>query len=424
MTSGNPRHPGIAAALATIVVISIAIGFLAVEISYRTYLYATEPEKFFHPPSSASFMFFRNSAWSYDADVGYRYKPNDVWFAGGVTNGKLTGCDASSHTDDHGNMGDSGRDYASADFKVLVFGDSVTSQPNNNKTYPSFLESELSRRMNRRVSVVNMGRDGYSLLQMVDLAAIEVPRWKPDLVLIDFETDDIDRARFWRTEMRADGRPRVFTTTSPNPSPPADLRTDTMVIEPQASQEWCDRMTARSDQASDPILAHLIETYTLATQHVSARPSFWGLDYSASLEAVLYGDPFAFVWRRLPPATNPRLKQDKFADPRLTAELAQLHSYNIPIYFVHLPFSPEIGAQAYPLTSRQAALLDDLEKEVGSAVIDGLPYIHVAPADLPRFQISPADSSHPSLFGMQIYGESLAELVLRNREIHTPAESP
>jgi hypothetical protein len=244
-------------------------------------------------------------------------------------------------------------------------------------------------------------------------------------VLIDFATDDIDRARFWRTEMRADGRPRVFTTTSQTPTPPADLRTDTMVIEPQASQAWCDQLRGRADQASDLILAHLIETYTLATQHASARPSPWGLNYSATLETVLHGDPFAFVWQRLPPATNPRIKQDQFADPRFTAELAQLRGYKIPIYFVHLPLSPEIGAQAYQAAPQQAVLLNDLQREVGPAVIvDALPYIHVAPADLPRFQNSPTDSSHPSLFGMQIYGEGLAELVVHNRKVHSEAEPP
>ena len=139
-------------------------------------------------------------------------------------------------------------------------------------------------------------------------------------MLINFITDDIDRARFWR----ADDRPRAFTTVSANPSPAADHRTDTMVIEPQASREWCDRVVAQSDQASDPILARLIETYAIATQHASARPSFWGLDYSAAIETVLHGDPFAFVWRRLPPITNPRITQDQFADPRFTAKLAQL----------------------------------------------------------------------------------------------------
>jgi hypothetical protein len=315
-----------------------------------------------------------------------------------VTDGKLAACETIGI-----------RDYAKADFKILVFGDSVTALPSHNKAYPYFLEAALSKRMTRHVSVINMGRDGYGILQMVDLAAIEIPRWKPDLVLIDFITDDIDRARFWRTEMHVDGRPRVFTTTSANPTPPSDLRTDTLVIEPQASYEWCDRMIARSDQSSDPIFADLIVTYTLAAQHSSGRPRLWGLDYSASIET--HGDPFAFVWRRLPPTTNPRIKQDQYADPRFTAELAQLRSYNVPIYFVHLPVSPEIGDQAYAPTDHKLALLRDLEREIGSPIIDALPYIHVAPADLPRFQMNPTDTVHPSSFGMQAYGEGLAELV-------------
>jgi hypothetical protein len=176
MTSGETQRRGaMATAVAAMLGASIVIGFQAVEIAYRGYLFSTEPDRLFHSATHPSFLFFRNSIWTYDNEVGYRYKPNKDMLAGNVTDGKLIGCDGSSRIDENGNVGESGRDSANADFKVLVFGDPVTAQPNNNKTYSSFLEAALSKRMGRRVSVINMGRDGYGILQMVDLAAIEIP---------------------------------------------------------------------------------------------------------------------------------------------------------------------------------------------------------------------------------------------------------
>jgi len=40
--------------------------------------------------------------------------------------------------------------------------------------------------LGRRVSILNFWRDGYGILQTIDLAVGEVPRWKPDLVLMNF----------------------------------------------------------------------------------------------------------------------------------------------------------------------------------------------------------------------------------------------
>jgi hypothetical protein len=48
------------AALTILVVVSVVIGFLAVEIFCRLFLYSTEPDKFFHSPTSSNFLFFRD----------------------------------------------------------------------------------------------------------------------------------------------------------------------------------------------------------------------------------------------------------------------------------------------------------------------------------------------------------------------------
>src|SRR5215468_4924144 len=73
---------------------TVALG--VVEIGYRVYLYHVDPAKFRSSPSAPTFMFYRDSVWAYDEEVGYRYKPEHTWFGGFVQNGRFMGCNDSS----------------------------------------------------------------------------------------------------------------------------------------------------------------------------------------------------------------------------------------------------------------------------------------------------------------------------------------
>jgi GDSL-like Lipase/Acylhydrolase len=408
------RPAVVIAGIVFFLLVSGAFAFLGVEVAYRVYLYNRYAANFSQPPEASTFSFFRDSVWTFDREVGYRYKPNHSWLGGFVQDGRLVGCDSSSRTDAFGNMGLSGVDYADAEVKVLVFGDSVTMQPSNNVTYPSLLETALSKRLGRRVSIVNFGRDGYGILQMIDLAVREIPHWRPDIVLIDFITDDIDRDRFWRTEMSVGGRLRVFTTTEPDPEPRPTLRVDTMLLEPLASQDWCNRVSQSKQHDADPVMRHLLEGYRIATADASRKPRLWGFDYSTVAETIRSGDPFAFVWRRLPATTSPRVNRDHYDDARLVDGLKTLKSFGVPIYYIHLPVHAEIKANTYQLTNHKTALLSDLELLLGSPVLKNLRYIKVEPQDVDRIRINPMDGAHPSVFGMEVYANSLVDLLYQN----------
>ena len=404
--------------LLVFVSVSCAIAFAATEVGLRIYLEYRYPANFQQPPQSSTFLFFRDSAWTYDQEVGYRYKPNQVWMGGLVQNGRLLGCNSQSRTDARGNMGSSGADYDDAEVKVLVFGDSVTAQPADNVTYPLLLERALSERLGRPVSVMNLGRDGYGMLQMVDLAVREIPRWKPDLVLINFITDDIDRDQFWRTEMTIDGQARVFTTPIANPDPPPQLRIDTMLLAPGSSQAWCDQISLQKDQGADPILARLLQTYRATANATSVKPALWDLDYSLVAETILHGDPFAFLWRRIPRSTNPRIRRDHYDDARLVAGMKTLEHYGVPLHYVHLPIYSEVKSGSYEPTMHKSALLADFERLAGRLALKNLPHMHVASDDVDRFPVSQYDHAHPSPFGMQAYASSLTEMLEHAGALH------
>jgi hypothetical protein len=128
---------------------------------------------------------FRCSGWTYDQEVGYRYKPDQVWMGGLVQNGRLLGCNSQSRTDARGNMGSSGAGYDDAEVKVLGFGDSVKAQPTDNVTYPLLLERALSERVGQRVSVMNFRRDRRGATRSV-WATANATSVKPALWDLDY----------------------------------------------------------------------------------------------------------------------------------------------------------------------------------------------------------------------------------------------
>src|SRR5262249_32769219 len=142
---------------------------------------------------------------------------------------------------DLGNTGRIKGAYADAALRILVFGDSWTGQPDERLTWPDALQDILERQLGHAVHVVNFGRDGYSLLQMFDLAAVKADHWKPDLAVIAFITDDLRRARFWRTKTIIEGRERIMSTVTPSPHPDEHAASDLYFMHSQASHEWCEK---------------------------------------------------------------------------------------------------------------------------------------------------------------------------------------
>ena len=207
---------------AALVAIGLIIGAGLAEVAYRGWLYRGLQNLFRSAAGDAqlpSFGVYDKSLWEFDQRFGYFYPPGRTVHLTSLNSGKVVGCRQMPPINAEGNVGFIKGDYASADVKVAVFGDSFAATQDNGVTWPNILQDRLTERLHRKVNVVNFGRDGYSLLQMFDLAAAKVPEWKPDLAIIAFITDDLARARFWRTAIEIDGQERVLTTIDPTPHP-------------------------------------------------------------------------------------------------------------------------------------------------------------------------------------------------------------
>ena len=268
---------------AALVAIGLIIGAGLAEVAYRGWLYRGLQNLF---------GVYDKSLWEFDQRFGYVYPPGRTVHLTVLNGGKVVSCRQLPPINAEGNVGDIKGDYASADLKVAVFGDSFTATQDNGVTWPNILQDRLTERLHRKVNVVNFGRDGYSLLQMFDLAAAKVPEWKPDLVMIAFVTDDLDRARFWRTAIEADGEERVLTTIDPTPHPAPDRASGHLHSRPERDsrlvQPHVEERRARSGRRGD-------------RRSLPARPSKHGGPPAESrdLESCLSLRPDT-LWRSVP----------------------------------------------------------------------------------------------------------------------------
>jgi hypothetical protein len=398
------------------------LGATLAEVAYRARLYLSEPDTFRTAAADSSLPSFGvldKSLWEFDRRFGYVYPPGRSVGLTLLDRGKVVGCRRLPPVNREGNIGDIKGDYAAADLKVVVFGDSFTATQDSGVTWPNVLQDRLSDRLHRKVRVVNFGRDGYSLLQMFDLAAVKVPEWKPDLVIVAFITDDLNRARFWRTAIDVAGEERVLTTIDPTPNPRLDRAADTFILDRKATFDWCNRM--RQSGARDSIVEEIEARYRDALLRSAAqpaglsnRPSLFTLRHAYLYDRIRYGDAFHSIRTRFGPSQNPRITYDDYrVDGRLAEAIRLLAASHIPYVIVHLPYYPELRkGREYVLQPQQSNLLKSLEQVTEHRVI-GLRDLMPLPRDRLDTMNMSATNFHPSLFGMRLYGAGVAEALIR-----------
>jgi hypothetical protein len=398
---------------ALLIAIGTGVGFAASEAAYRAYLYFEYPERFASPVAETGyFSLYDQSLWEYDARFGFVYPPGRKIAYTGISDGAVRDCAVMDVINRHGNVGPIIGDYASADLKVAVFGDSWAAFHLDNKTWPVFLQAELERRLGRSAHVLNFGRDGYGILQMFDLAAVKVPEWKPDIALITFITDDLDRERFWRSARRVDGEARALTHLLNSPEPPIEATADTFLLHERATYDWCVGMRGRPDR--DRVLE---EIFRRRERIAGRRPPADALSLRNSylLDRVLHGHPFRAVERG---SGNPRMSlADYAADEGFARALRTLRESGVPVILVHLAYYPEIkeGVE-YIATFVQRRQLESLARALGHEPLRTIDHTRM-PVERPERMNASEDNYHPSLWGMAFYGEVVAEMLIRNGHV-------
>lgn len=391
-----------------LVLLGAVVGFVLSEAAYRIYLRVTY---------ARNIAAYDVSHWEFDRRFGYVYPPGRIIAQTNIADGRVTSCQRLNVINKYGNIGKIVGDYHEAALKILVFGDSWSAFHHEGRTWPLFLQEVLGARLNKKVHVVNFGRDAYGILQMFDLAAAKIAEWKPDLVVFAFITDDLDRARFWRAVVGRGDDMRVLSVLEPERNPDPEASADAFLLMPSATYDWCKRM--ERTKSTDAILERLILKHRFLRAHndptrATATADMLTLRHSFLYNRVMSGDAFAFVRERIPTRINPRVPYQSYAeDQEFMRSLARVKAAGVPWVLFHLAFYPEIEAKTeYILRPHQQALLHSLEAVTGKKVLRTTDYVRMPVPQAERMNATP--DYHPSLWGMEFYARAVAEALVRN----------
>jgi GDSL-like lipase/acylhydrolase family protein len=158
-----------------------------------------------------SFAVYSTNFWSYDAELGFNYAPNQRADLSMFVRGQMR-C-LSFVADAKGNPGKP-RMIEGPQRQVFVFGDSMTFYHYEGDTWPIILQDKLNAHGDR-TEITNFARDGTGILQMIDTAAAILKRGhQPDLIIVAFITEDLIRRRFWRKAHFVQTVPSTFSHQS------------------------------------------------------------------------------------------------------------------------------------------------------------------------------------------------------------------
>jgi len=391
------------AAIAVALTSALTLG--VVEGAYRGYLWNEFPQRFRQsdPALEGAIGFISPPPSTYSARRGFDYLPNTEFIQGLIRNGAIEGC-STVRTNSTGGWGRDGTDYASADFRVLVVGDSFTASAPGGVTWTNVLEERLAAQTGRRAAVRNLARDGQGVLNMIDIAADEITRTKPDLIVLAYITDDLTRARIWRRIETYEGKLRQFTTTSGDAAFDPSQSVDAQVVVSGITKDWC--VAGRKDA----LVQDIVQRKVLAVAHAGARADLFDLRRSFAADVVRYnGDPFGFYEQiaagRI--STNPRHALASFEEDARAAEaIASIRASGAPVVLYHLAYRSHLrqGLET-SATPHETRLVASLEAAFNRPSIPTMPNLP-AGTDIERIGIIPSDD-HPSRYGVDIYAETL-----------------
>ena len=397
----------------SLMLLSIIFTIAFSEIAYRLYLMqrisvAKESEI---TEDALNYSAVDDVLTEFNLEFGYSYVANKSNNGVVVHNGYPVMC-TQARINELGNTNRIKGNYEDATVKILVFGDSFTSNSNlNGITWPDLLQDELEAKLNQDVNIINFGRDAYGIPQMLDLARTKVEELEPDLVVFAFITSDLVRGRFWRTVNFINGEKRDIVMVEP--SEEADLKKsiDATVVNSMITREWCEDMLVTLDK-DDPLLKALNEEFIQRRREHYDPVEFNSLSTSFIFNRIVYNDPF----RGFIPSLIPRLYEYSYvADSRFIENVNHINQSNIPYYIIHLPTYEDLKAGKYELGEQEQSLFESFQEVTGKQITNFMEYASSHDSnnleDIEKLFMSPYDR-HPSLQGIRFYAEVVSEILI------------
>lgn len=383
-----------------LLVAGVVLSLVLAEIAVRAHIWS-------HP---ASFHLVKSVYGQYDAQFGQRFLPNSKKVLSLVSNGRVVWCPgvvASANDDGLGGRSTL-EDARKADYVIFTTGDSFSHWKRSALTVPDVVESLLSQRTGLRVVNLNFARGAYGILQMLTLAAEMYPTLKPNLVVVQFISDDLTRGRWWTREAVIDGRTRSQISPHPNGFDDPRMTNDQDVVDERATEEWCQRQVIAPQQ--DVVVKNAVAYYHayLRSKGIAFDP--FSLTRSYLIDSVwsgVFGRPF---YSQTAHSLMPRVTAKEFlADAGYHDAVQKLKRFGVPVVLVHLPNKAEI-VTGRSFRGREAeAIWTHLEENLSTRIVT-LAAMENRPATPPTIDLQP-NNAHPNLDGIKFYGEYVATVI-------------
>ncbi len=379
------------------VIVSVAALLLVLEVGYRVVLY----HKLQNVSEEPSFNAANTSICEYDEELGYRYIPGARMESLVIRNGSVKVVQKGWVNRD-GNIGIHDTPWNDGQFHVLAVGDSFTANPTSEEgpiTWTDYFPEALKRVNGRPVAVKNYGRDGYGIPQIFHQAVAQAKRLKPDLILIVFITDDLTRARTWRTTVTVDGIPRVLISSRPGNPPDMRMSADMCVLHPELTAD----IKSLPEKGRYALQDKLWERYGQIVGD-NLKVDLASLTTSFLYHRLADDDPFFDCYK---PSRNPRVEYyDYDEDPILVEDIEQLKKIGCPYVVVQIPSHKEMSAKSYLMRSQARNLFMTLERLLGEKILQPLHQYRV-PEKFEDYFLLPNDD-HPNQAGARLYARMIA----------------
>ncbi|MGB1288678.1 MAG: SGNH/GDSL hydrolase family protein, partial [Aggregatilineales bacterium] len=198
-----------------IILLTVLFTYLLLEIGYRVVTY----QRLANAYEKNAFWWTDTAFYQFDETVGYRYSP-DRTIRHTLTDFKDTG--VVGHDVQTNNIGNISRyDDAAPDdngvYRIALLGDSFTAGAFTGKVPGDVLEerlnelTELKTVMNiSRFDVLNFGMEAIGLAQFVTVYEQRVREYQPDVLFVNFISDDLRRRFLWRGEASVSQNQRFY----------------------------------------------------------------------------------------------------------------------------------------------------------------------------------------------------------------------
>jgi hypothetical protein len=419
-----------------LVICSVCIATIACEAAYRVYLdvWISSSLGEASARNQGSFKAVNDTYMISDPVFGFRFRQGiSTYTTAYLKDNLFDHCETNTFRADQSEIsGIYEGDYASADLKILVFGDSFTAMQFDGVTWPELLQRRLEERLRRRVRVVNFARFAQGVLQMTDIAATTVPQWRPNFYVIAYITNDLVRPRFWLVNRKLRGYERALIMMSPHAEPDPVTMTDVadyFQVNAKVTGEWCDHMTslkaeyALQQLKEDPVSRDLISEHeTLREENTKPllKTGVWGRETfgtSFLYDRIVRGNPMIGLLSAMPRVGfRGVMALDRFdEDNEFRAAVERLRETGIPGILIHLPHIMEISKGTEFLyredggmaDAQGASLRESLERAFGVKSIGLVHRLSEEGSDPGAYVLSASDP-HPNRLGLQLYADAIA----------------